>query len=608
MEIKKKVVKSDHSLATTKTETCPNMPNAAQPSATTYIYEGQSTDFLLQAWLGRFTGWLSPASFTLAIHDWLAHLAISPAKQLAIMNSVWQKTLIFSSYAFQSHCTQACTPCVQARPTDRRFEDESWRQHPFDLYAQGFLLCEQWLDEATTNIDGVSDHHQRVVNFAARQLLDVFSPSNFPWTNPEVISTTLEQRGNNFLNGFYNMGDDIARAIQKLPSAGTELFKVGKNVAITPGKVVYRNSLIELIQYEPTTSQVFAEPILICPAWIMKYYILDLSPNNSMVKYLVDKGHTVFMISWKNPSSEDRDLGLEDYALLGPLSALDVIKAILSNQKIHTVGYCIGGTLLMIAAAFLAGKSDDRLKSTSLFAAEVDFKEAGELLTFVDKSQITFLKHMMWENGYLDGAQMAGTFSMLHATDLIWSRMVRNYLLGKKRPLDDLMAWDLDTTRLPYKMHSEYLEQLFLNNALVDGHFKIQDKNVSLLDIRTPLFVVSTLRDHVAPWKSVYKIHYFSETDITFVLTSGGHNTGVVNEPGHPNQNFQILAHLNGQKHIDPETWQATAPQYQGSWWPTWQEWLAKQSGEKTKPPSLGNVEEGLTVLCDAPGTYVYQK
>ena len=405
------------------------------------------------------------------------------------------------------------------------------------------MLTEQWWDDATKYSQGVSEHHQHLVNFVTRQILDVFSPSNIPWMNPEVIATSSNQGGMNLINGMKNFFEDVVKNFNKEPPVGSEQFQVGANVAVTPGKVIYRNRLIELIQYSPTTPNVYAEPVLIVPAWIMKYYILDLSPNNSMVKYLVDKGHTVFMISWKNPTSEDRDLSLEDYVSLGVMDALKAIHQIVPQQKIHAVGYCIGGTLLMIAAASMAAKSDDSLKTVTLFAAQTDFKDAGELLLFIDENQLAYLEDIMWEKGYLDGSQMAGAFSMLHSIDLIWSHVIRDYLLGQRQPISDLMAWDYDTTRMPYKMHIEYLRDLFLHNDLVERRFKISDDVITISAINVPLFIVSTLKDHVAPWKSVYKTHFFADTDITFVLTNAGHNTGIVDPPGQPRSAYQMLMH-----------------------------------------------------------------
>lgn len=583
-------------------------PAIIPPAPSESMYEGEVFDFLYHAWLGRFTASISPASYVLSIIDWLTHFRNSPAKQVDLVRKALKKAMQFAVYTTNLSAQKDCQPCVELKENDRRFKNPLWNQAPYNLYSQSFLLCEQWWDEATTKIRGVDKHHQRVVNFLTRQILDVFSPTNYVLTNPEVQMATFEQLGTNFINGFNNFIDDASRQILDKPPQGTEHFQVGKNVAITPGKVVYKNELIELIQYEATTKEVYAEPILISPAWIMKYYILDLSPHNSMVKYLVDKGHTVFIISWKNPGSEDRNLGFNEYVNLGILSALDAINAIVPQRKVHAVGYCVGGTLLMMAAAAMAGKNDDRFKSITLFATEVDFKEAGELKLFVDESQITYLQDIMWEKGYLDGSQMAGSFDMLNSADLIWSRLVSDYLLGNKRPLNDLMAWDKDTTRLPFKMHTEYLRQLFLNNDLVQGHFRISDKSIALQDIHAPMFVVSTLTDHIAPWKSVYKIHLYTKSDITFVLTNGGHNAGIVNEPGHPGRSYQIMLHKNKDKRISARAWQAKAAHHDGSWWPAWHKWLEKQTDKKIKPPALGNSKLGYPVLYDAPGVYVYQK
>lgn len=562
----------------------------------------------LHAWMSHFTGWLSPAAILLAYSDWLIHLNNSPDKWLEISNTTAHNLLRFTLYVLQHYTDRECKTCVRASQTDKRFQSDLWNKPPFNFYSQLFLLQEKSWDIATKNVGGVSSHHEKFVNFITRQILDIFSPSNFPLTNPDVIEATVRQSGMNFANGFHNWLEDVTRHIKKQPPIGSEQFQVGKNVAITPGKVVFRNHLIELIQYTPTTEKVYPEPILIVPAWIMKYYILDLSPKNSMVKYLLDHGHTVFMISWRNPDKTDRDLGMEDYVKLGVLDALSAINQIVPQQKIHSVGYCIGGTLLMMAAALIAKRKDDQLKSITLLAAQVDFKDAGEILLFIDDSQLSYLEDIMWEKGYLDGSQMAGAFSMMRSIDLIWSRIILDYLMGERRPINDLMAWDYDTTRLPYKMHSEYLRKLFLNNDLVDGHYHLDGLPLSLLDINTPIFAVSTSKDHVAPWKSVYKIHNFTDTDITFVLTNGGHNSGVVNEPGHPGRSYQLMTHKKGDKHHGPKHWQELAPQFEGSWWPAWHVWLANHSGKRQSPPPLGNAESGYKVLCNAPGTYVFQK
>jgi polyhydroxyalkanoate synthase len=580
------------------------------PAVRSTGYQSEAFDIMLHAWIAKLTYWLSPTSMGLAIYDWSSHLAMAPAKQLDLVQKAkknLEELYLQILCQFELGVGIHHAPCVKPRPSDPRFKTEGWEAFPFTIYSQSFLLIEKWLNEATTNIPGVSKHHEDIVNFTTRQFLDMLSPSNSPFTNPEIIATSCEEGGMNFVRGWQNFIEDRQRTVNDQPPPGAEKFQVGKNVAVTPGKVIYRNRLIELIQYEPSTKKVYEEPILIVPAWIMKYYILDLSPHNSVVKYLVDSGHTVFMISWKNPDNHDRDLSLNDYLDLGIMTALDAINQIVPNKKINATGYCLGGTLLMIAAAAMARVNDERLKTVSLFAAQVDFRNPGDLSLFIDQSQISYLEDAMWEKGYLDGPQMSNAFSMLRSTDLIWSRIIRDYLLGKRRPLNDLMAWDHDTTRLPYKMHSEYLRNLFLNNELVHARYKVNKIPVALNDIQVPLFVVATIKDHVSPWRSVYKIHLYTHTEITFVLTSGGHNAGIVNEPGHKGRSYQMNTSKPGAKYTSSDQWLEKNPKHEGSWWPEWKKWLETMSGNKVAPPSMGEVK-GYSVLCNAPGTYVLQK
>ena len=312
------------------------------------------------------------------------------------------------------------------------------------------------------------------------------------------------------------------------------------------------------------------------------------------------------MVSWKNPSPDDRDLGLDDYRTLGIMAALDGVGAIVPDQKVHAVGYCLGGTLLSIAAAAMARDGDDRLKSVTLLAAQTDFTDAGELMLFINESQVAFLEDMMWEQGFLDSTQMAGAFQMLHSSDLVWSRMVRDYLMGERTPMIDLMAWNADATRLPYRMHSEYLRRLFLNNDLAEGRLLVADNPIALTDIRAPIFCVSTVQDHVAPWRSTYKINFLTDTDVTYLLASGGHNAGIVSEPGHEHRGFQVLTRKADDRYIDPETFLAQAPQKAGSWWPEWVAWLAARSGEPVAPPAMGGADQAS--LADAPGSYVLQQ
>jgi polyhydroxyalkanoate synthase len=552
---------------------------------------------------------LSPVALLQAYLDWWVHLASSPGKQAKLAQKAVRKMIRLNLYTSKCAVNANMPACIEPLPQDKRFRALEWQKWPYNIIYQAFLFNQQWWHNATTGVSGVSCHHEEAVSFAARQLLDMFSPSNFLVTNPEVMQTSIEQGGANLQRGWQNFIEDWERAIGGKKPVGAEGFLVGGTVAVTPGKVVFRNQLIELIQYAPATERVLREPVLIVPAWIMKYYILDLSPHNSLVRYLVSRGHTVFMISWKNPHAEDRHLEMDDYRRLGVMSALDAVSVIIPNTKIHSVGYCLGGSLLMIAAAAMARDDDDRLASITLFAAQIDFTEAGELMLFIDESQLTFLEDMMWEQGYLDAKQMAGTFQLLRSNDLIWSTIVQDYLLGKRRPMTDLMAWNADTTRMPYRMHSEYLRRLFLNNDLAEGRYRVNGRPITISDIRAPIFAVSTLKDHVAPWRSVYKIHLLADTDeVTFVLTSGGHNAGIVSEPGHPRRSFRISTRTEDDKYIDPDTWQATVPSQEGSWWPAWQAWLEARSTEKIVPPSLGADYEGYAPLCDAPGKYVYQQ
>ena len=563
-------------------------------------------DRSLHATIARFTGGLSPAALTHAYLHWATHLANAPGKRLQLVDKALRKTLRFDNYAARYAMSAGKTEaCIEPLPQDKRFTADGWQQWPYNFIYQSFLLQQQWWHNATTGIRGLSKRHENMVEFAARQLLDMVSPSNYLLTNPEVMRQTLGTGGGNLLRGWQNFAQDWERAASGKKPVGSEQFVVGRDVAITPGKVVYRNRLIELIQYSPATDKVRPEPILIVPAWIMKYYILDLSPHNSMVKYLIEQGFTVFIVSWMNPGPDERDLGLQDYRKLGVMAALDAINAIVPNEKIHAVGYCLGGTLLSIAAAAMARDGDERLKTKTMLAAQTDFTEAGELMLFIDEGQLAFLEDMMWEQGFLDGRQMAGAFQMLRSNDLVWSRMVHEYLMGERRPMIDLMAWNADTTRLPYRMHSEYLRQLFLDNELAEGRLLVDGRPVALSDIRVPVFAVGTLRDHVAPWRSTYKLNLQTDTDVTYLLTTGGHNAGIVSEVGHDGRSFQVLTKREGDRYLDPDAYLATAPSKEGSWWPEWVSWLNARSGASVAPPAMGAAQAGYPPLSDAPGSYV---
>jgi len=566
-------------------------------------------DRSLHAAGARFTAGLSPAALAHAYLDWVTHLTYAPGKRLQLVDKATRKAVRFANYA--SRCAVAgheAPCCIEPLPQDKRFAGEGWHKWPYNLIHQAFLLNQQWWHNATTGIRGVTKQHESMVEFTSRQILDTFSPSNFILTNPEVLQHTFKKGGMNLVSGLQNLVEDWERSVSGKKPVGTENFVVGRDLAVTPGKVIYRNRLIELIQYAPATDRVRPEPVLIVPAWIMKYYILDLSPQNSLVKYLTEQGFTVFMISWKNPGPDDRDLGMNDYRTLGPMAALDALAAVVPDRKVHAVGYCLGGTLLAIAAAAMARDGDDRLKSLTMFAAQTDFTEAGELMLFINEGQLAFLEDMMWEQGFLDSRQMAGVFQMLRSNDLVWSRVVREYLIGERQPMTDLMAWNADATRMPYRMHSEYLRRLFLDNDLAEGRFEVADKPVALTDIRVPIFAVGTERDHVAPWRSTYKIHLSTDTEVTYLLTTGGHNVGIVSEPDGHVRSFRVMTKKASDHYVDPATWLVQASQKQGSWWPEWAAWLDTRSGEPIAPPSIGAVDEGLAPLGDAPGNYVFQE
>jgi polyhydroxyalkanoate synthase len=586
---------------------CPKLPMTIDDSVSTEAY--RAIDRMREALSAQMTGGISPAALTLAFFDWSLHLAMAPGKRLELADKAWRKTGRFLNY-LTAACRHADTPhCIEPLPGDDRFTADAWRKPPYCMWAQAFLLQQQWWHNVTHEVPGVTPHHEDVVSFTIRQLLDMVSPANIPFANPEVIEKTFETRGMNVVRGYQNWLDDISRLATGQPAAGTEDFVVGRDVAVTPGRVVYRNHLIELIQYAPATETVVAEPVLIVPAWIMKYYILDLSPHNSLVRYLVEQGHTVFCISWRNPTAADRDLSMDDYRRMGIMAAIGAINAIVPDRKIHATGYCLGGTLLAITAAAMAHANDERLASVTLLAAQTDFTEPGELALFIDHSQVHFLDSMMWNRGYLSADQMAGAFQLLRTNDLVWSRLVRDYLMGERAPMTDLMAWNADSTRMPYRMHAEYLQRLYLNNELAAGRFLVDGRPAALQNMRVPIFVVGTERDHVAPWRSVYKIHYLTDTDVTFVLTSGGHNAGIVSEPGHPHRRYRVAMKRTEDLCLGADEWAAAAPIKQGSWWDEWMAWLARHSAlERVAPPPMGAADKGYLAMEDAPGTYVLQR
>lgn len=555
-------------------------------------------DQMFSVMIGKATHSLSPASLLLAYCDWLSQLLLMPGKQQELMEK--------SRIAFMNLFNDSPLPSGQSI-VDKRFLHKGWDLFPFSFYKRAHLISEDFWTEVFTSIPGVSCHHKGVLNFIIRQANNLLSPTNFVPTNPEVLEAIIQQSGANLVRGMSYYIEDCLRNLTAEESESLKKYQPGRDLAITPGKVVFQNNLIELIQYSPSTDTVYREPILFIPAWIMKYYILDLSPHNSLVKYMVSQGFTVFMISWKNPTFDDQNTGFDDYVNLGVLEALKVIQDICGVSKIHTCGYCLGGTLLSMAASYLAKQKNNPLKTVTMLAAQIDFEEAGEILLFVDDNQVNFLQNIMKKQGYLDKKQLKGSFEMIRSYDLIWSYRLRRYLLGLPEELSDMKAWNSDETRLPYRMHSEYLEKLYLHNSLAEGHFQINGDALSIRDISSPVFSVSTIRDHISPWKSVYKIHLLSNTDVTYVLASGGHNMGVISEPGNPKGNYQLRLSTADDIYLAPEEWQKEAPSIQGSWWVAWKDWLQTQS-EPTKitPPSTGTGKH--TPLQDAPGTFIFER
>ncbi len=577
--------------------------------------QARKLDQWVHTQLAHLSPGLSPISLSLAFMDWAMHLGQSPGQQMLLMKEFLEN---------------ANRNLLAAAPeTDARFSDETWAQYPYHVMKSLFKAQSDMVQKAT-QVEGMSDHHRQMVDFFTRQWLDALSPSNWPLTNPNVLHKGVDTKGESLLKGWQNYLKDLENTLSNTSLQPDATLKplpyvVGKDVAITPGKVIYSNHLIELIHYTPTTAKVFAEPVLIVPSCIMKYYILDLSPHNSMVNYLVSQGHSVFMISWRNPDSNDRNLSLEDYLRMGVMEAMTATRKASGSDRIHAIGYCLGGTFLSIVAAIhdhdhrndkpRRGKAaqkaaslhpDDlpELASVCLLAAQTDFSEPGALGIFIDDDQLKTLREGMAEKGYMSGKNMAGAFQFLNARELVWSQKTRRYLLGEDEISMDMMSWNADHTRLPERMHNEYLIQFFLHDALAEGHYKFEGRGIALMDIKAPLFVVGTLRDHVSPWKSVYKIHLLTDTDTTFVLVAGGHNAGIISEPGHPRRSFQMDHAAKGHAWMDPDEWAAKAPSHDGSWWPAMHDYLKHHSSKQVAVSSLPKTKS----LGDAPGNYILMR
>lgn len=562
------------------------------------------SDFLArQTQGGAFAGLGDPLHIGDAFLDMTAKLMADPAKLVEAQIGLWQDYLHLWQVTAQRMLGESTEPVAAPDKADRRFKDDLWQENEvFDFIKQSYLLTARWVQGLVHNVEGLDDHTAKKVDFYTRQFVDAMAPSNFVATNPEVLRATMESGGENLLKGLNNLLDDLERGKGRLSIRMTDLdaFKIGENIATTPGKVVFQNDLIQLLQYSPTTETVAKAPLMIIPPWINKYYILDLRPKNSFIRFAVEQGHTVFVLSWVNPGPELAAKSFEDYMVEGPLAALGQIEKATGERRINVIGYCLGGTLLASTLAYMTAHGDDRVISATYFTTMTDFADAGELSVFIDEAQLQFLEEKMREKGYLDGAEMANTFNMLRANDLIWSFVVNNYLLGKEPFPFDLLYWNSDSTRMPAAMHSFYLRKMYQDNLLVTpGGITLRGTPIDLRTIKVPSYLISTREDHIAPWKSTYAATQLYGGPTKFVLSASGHIAGIVNPP----EAHKYCYWTNSRKPKDPEAWLGKAEQFEGSWWPDWHKWVSKFSGGQVpaRVPGDGN----LKPIEDAPGSYV---
>ncbi|MGZ8995416.1 MAG: PHA/PHB synthase family protein [Rhodospirillales bacterium] len=494
-------------------------------------------------------------------------------------------------------------PVIEPQPGDRRFTDEDWTANPtFSAIKQFYLLAARWLESMVVNAEGLDPRTRQKAMFYLRQFLSAMAPTNFVATNPKVLKATTESNAENLRKGFANLLDDMERSRGPLQVSltDTRAFKLGENIATTPGKVVYQNDLMQLIQYTPTTETVHRRPLMIVPPWINKYYVLDMQPKNSLIRWAVGEGHTVFVLSWINPHGELSAKTFDDYLLEGPLAALDAIREATGETEVNALGYCIGGTLLACALAWLAREEDKRVVSGTFFTTMLDFSDPGELGVFIDDEQIGLVEKHMEKKGFLDGSQMAQVFSMLRENDLIWSAFINNYLLGKDPPPFDLLYWNSDSTRMPAMMHGFYLREMYLNNKLIQPDaLTLAGRPIDLRRIKAPAYLLSAREDHIAPWRSTFAATKLFSGPMRFVVAASGHIAGVINPPIANKYHYWT----NTRKGRTPEAWLKTAERVEGSWWPDWSAWIARKGGGKVpaREPGAG----GLPVLEDAPGSYV---
>jgi polyhydroxyalkanoate synthase len=555
---------------------------------------------------GNSVGMADPLNVGSAFLEMTGRLMAEPGKLFGAQVSLWRDYMTLWQRAAEQFWGGKAEPIVEPAPGDRRFKDAAWNDGTvFDFIKQSYLLTARWLQDTVKQVDGLDEKTARKIDFYTRQFVDALAPSNFVLTNPQVLRTTFESGGENLVAGLKNMLDDLERGKGRLMIKMTDLdaFKVGQNIAVTPGKVVYQNDLMQLIQYAPATEMVKRRPLLIIPPWINKFYILDLRPRNSFIRWAVDQGHTVFVISWVNPDERLAQKRFDDYMLEGPFAALDAIEQATGEREANVIGYCLGGTLLAATLAYMTAKGDDRVKSATYFVALTDFTEPGELSVFIDEDQLRSLEERMGQHGYLEGSDMATTFNMLRANDLIWSFVVNNYLLGKDPFPFDLLYWNSDSTRMPAAMHSFYLRNMYQENKLVvPGGISLLGVPIDLSKIAVPSFLLSTKEDHIAPWKATYAATQIYKGPVKFCLAASGHIAGVVNPPGQNKYGHWENAKLPK----SPEDWLKAAKYDNDSWWPTWEKWVAKYAGGEVKARRPGDGK--LEPIEDAPGSYVQVK
>jgi len=550
---------------------------------------------------------VDPLNIAGAFLEMTQKLMADPAKLLQAQYSLWQDYMtLWQRTAQRMFGGETVPPVVEPSAGDRRFKDQAWNDSAvFDYIKQSYLLTARWLQGTVRQVEGLDDSTAKKVDFYTRQFVDAMAPSNFVLTNPQVLRATIESGGENLVHGLEHMLADLERGKGRLSIKMTDMdaFKIGENIATTPGKVIYQNDLLQLIQYAPTTETVQKRPLLVIPPWINKYYILDLRPDNSFVRWAVSQGHTLFMVSWVNPDAHLAGKTFEDYMREGPLACLDAIEKAVGEREVNVIGYCLGGTLLAATLAYMAAKDDHRFTSATFFVSLTDFKETGELSVFIDEAQLEFLEDRMKEHGYLEGADMATTFNMLRANDLIWSFVVNNYLLGKEPFPFDLLYWNSDSTRMPAAMHSFYLRNMYQANKLVQpGGITLAGVPIDLRKVTIPTFFLSTKEDHIAPWKSTYAGTQIFQGPRKFVLSASGHIAGVVNPP--PKTKYGHWT--NDKLPANPDDWFAGATYLPDSWWPLWEKWIAQYSGDQVPARKPGSGK--LKAIEDAPGSYVRVK